>query len=100
MYYNDPEIPVTDLCAFLGALQRTGRPLVLFNEVLDRDLQTDRIFRQLQGTLLLSGTSGARKSALSHFVAWMNGLCCQVNVHDKYTAQDFDDDLRGVLRRA
>jgi len=76
-------------------------PLVLFNEVLDHVLRIDRIFRQPQGHLLLIGVSGAGKTTLSRFVAWMNGLSVvQVKVHRKYTAEDFDDDLRVVLRRA
>ncbi|XP_022096690.1 cytoplasmic dynein 1 heavy chain 1-like isoform X2 [Acanthaster planci] len=76
-------------------------PLVLFNEVLDHVLRIDRIFRQPQGHLLLIGVSGAGKTTLSRFVAWMNGLSIvQVKVHNKYTADDFDEDLRGVLRRA
>ena len=56
-------------------------PLVLFDEVLDHVLRIDRIFRQPQGHLLLIGVSGAGKTTLSRFVAWMNGLsvfqvCC------------------------
>ncbi|RWS31185.1 Dynein heavy chain: cytoplasmic-like protein [Leptotrombidium deliense] len=76
-------------------------PLVLFNEVLDHVLRIDRIFRQPQGHLLLIGVSGAGKTTLSRFVAWMNGLSVfQIKVHNKYTALDFDDDLRSVLRRS
>ena len=48
--------------------------LVLFDEVLDHVLRIDRIFRQPQGHLLLIGVSGAGKTTLSRFVAWMNGL--------------------------
>ncbi|CAK8687664.1 unnamed protein product [Clavelina lepadiformis] len=76
-------------------------PLVLFNEVLDNALRIDRIFRQPQGHLLLIGVSGSGKTTLSRFVAWMNGLTVfQVKVHRKYTATDFDEDLRTVLRRS
>ncbi|XP_071963522.1 cytoplasmic dynein 1 heavy chain 1-like [Antedon mediterranea] len=76
-------------------------PLVLFNEVLDHVLRIDRIFKQPQGHLLLIGVSGAGKTTLSRFVAWMNGLSIvQVKVHRKYTADDFDEDLRVVLRRS
>ncbi|XP_074612492.1 cytoplasmic dynein 1 heavy chain 1-like isoform X2 [Acropora palmata] len=76
-------------------------PLVLFNEVLDHVLRIDRIFRQPQGHLLLIGVSGAGKTTLSRFVAWMNGLSVfQVKIHRKYLAADFDEDLRSVLRRA
>ncbi|TNN61008.1 Cytoplasmic dynein 1 heavy chain 1 [Liparis tanakae] len=60
-------------------------PLVLFNE----------------GHLLLIGVSGAGKTTLSRFVAWMNGLSVyQIKVHRKYTGEDFDEDLRTVLRRS
>ncbi|XP_047110794.1 dynein heavy chain, cytoplasmic isoform X3 [Schistocerca piceifrons] len=76
-------------------------PLVLFDEVLDHVLRIDRIFRQPQGHLLLIGVSGAGKTTLSRFVAWMNGLSIfQIKVHNKYTGEDFDEDLRAVLRRA
>ncbi|CAG0913348.1 unnamed protein product [Notodromas monacha] len=76
-------------------------PLVLFNEVLDHVLRIDRIFRQPQGHVLLIGVSGAGKTTLSRFVAWMNGISIfQVKVHNRYTAEDFDEDLRTVLRRA
>ncbi|XP_052274955.1 cytoplasmic dynein 1 heavy chain 1-like isoform X3 [Dreissena polymorpha] len=76
-------------------------PLVLFDEVLDHVLRIDRIFRQPQGHVLLIGVSGAGKTTLSRFVAWMNGLSVyQIKVHNKYTAFDFDEDLRTVLRRS
>ncbi|KAI0828245.1 dynein heavy chain [Trametes gibbosa] len=76
-------------------------PLVLFNDVLDHVLRIDRVFRQVQGHLLLIGVSGSGKTTLSRFVAWMNGLSIfQIKVHNKYTGDDFDEDLRTVLRRA
>ncbi|EIW66046.1 hypothetical protein TREMEDRAFT_35527 [Tremella mesenterica DSM 1558] len=76
-------------------------PLVLFNDVLDHVLRIDRVFRQIQGHLLLIGVSGGGKTTLSRFVAWMNGLSIfQIKVSNKYTGADFDEDLRTVLRRA
>nr|CAB3240292.1 cytoplasmic dynein 1 heavy chain 1 [Phallusia mammillata] len=76
-------------------------PLVLFNEVLDNVLRIDRIFRQPQGHLLLIGVSGSGKTTLSRFVAWMNGLkVFQIKVHRKYSAMEFDEDLRTVLRKS
>ncbi|KKA28538.1 hypothetical protein TD95_002241 [Thielaviopsis punctulata] len=75
-------------------------PLILFNDVLEHVLRIDRVFRQPQGHLILIGVSGSGKTTLSRFVAWMNGLkVFQIKVHGKYTAEDFDDDLRDVLRR-
>lgn len=76
-------------------------PLILFNDVLDHVLRIDRVFRQPQGHLILIGVSGSGKTTLSRFVAWMNGLkVFQIKVHGRYSAEDFDDDLRDVLRRA
>ena len=75
--------------------------LVLFDEVLDNLLRIDRVLRQVQGHLLLIGVSGSGKTTLSRFVAWMNGFTLfQVKVHNKYTAADFDEDLRSVIRRS
>ncbi|EDQ85850.1 uncharacterized protein MONBRDRAFT_11532 [Monosiga brevicollis MX1] len=75
--------------------------LVLFDEVLDHVLRIDRVFRQNQGHILMIGMSGAGKTTLSRFVAWMNGLTVfQVKVHNQYGADEFDEDLRNVLRRA
>ncbi|KAJ2400555.1 dynein heavy chain, partial [Coemansia sp. RSA 2559] len=76
-------------------------PLVLFNDVLDHVLRIDRVFRQHQGHALLIGVSGAGKTTLARFVAWMNGLSVyQIKAHNRYRASDFDDDLRTVLRRS
>lgn len=76
-------------------------PLVLFNEVLDHILRIDRVFRQSQGHALLIGVSGGGKTVLSRFVAWMNGLSIfTIKVNNRYKAQDFDEDLRHVMRRA
>ncbi|KAK5121795.1 hypothetical protein LTR85_004670 [Meristemomyces frigidus] len=75
-------------------------PLVLFNDVLEHVLRIDRVFRQPQGHLILIGVSGSGKTTLSRFVAWMNGLSVfQIKVHGNYSSEDFDDDLRHVLRR-
>ena len=74
-------------------------PLVLFNDLLDHALRIDRVFKQPQGHLILIGVSGSGKTTLSRFVAWMNGLTIfQIKVHGRYSSDDFDEDLRGVLR--
>ena len=75
--------------------------LVVFDEVLDHILRIDRVFRQPQGHALLIGVSGGGKTVLSRFVAWMNGFSIfTIKVNNRYTAKDFDDDLRHVMRRA
>ncbi|ORY81439.1 dynein heavy chain, cytosolic [Protomyces lactucae-debilis] len=74
--------------------------LVLYDDAIDHVLRIDRVFRQPQGHLILIGLSGSGKTTLARFVAWMNGMkTFQIKVHGKYTAEDFDDDLRHVLRR-
>lgn len=41
-----------------------------------------------------------RKTVLSKFVSWMNGLqIFQIKVHSRYGIDDFNDDLRTVMRR-
>ena len=75
--------------------------LVIFDEVLDHILRIDRVLRQPLGHLLLVGASGAGKTILSKFVAWMNGMSVfQIKVHKYYTGKEFDKDLRSVLIRA
>ena len=80
--------------------EEVDTPIILFNDVLEHVLRIDRVFRQPQGHLILIGVSGSGKTTLSRFVAWMNGLrVFQIKVHGKYSGEDFDDDLRDVLRR-
>ena len=46
------------------------------------------------------GDSGAGKTVLSKFVSWMNGLnIFQIKAHSRYGIEDFNEDLRGVMRR-
>ena len=74
--------------------------LVVFDEVLEHVLRIDRVLRQPLGHLLLVGESGAGKTVLSKFCAWMTGLSVfQIKVTRKYTIESFDEDLRIVMRR-
>ncbi|KAH3764595.1 cytoplasmic dynein heavy chain [Pelomyxa schiedti] len=75
--------------------------LVLFAEVLEHILRIDRILHMPQGHALLIGVSGGGKTVLSKFVAWKNGMSLfSIKVNNKYKAEDFDNDLRLVLKRA
>jgi dynein heavy chain 1 len=75
-------------------------PLVIFDEVLEHILRIDRVLRQPMGHCLLVGDSGAGKTVLSKFVSWMNGLSIfQIKAHSKYDLNDFNEDLRSVMRR-
>lgn len=75
-------------------------PLVVFDEVLEHVLRIDRVLRQPMGHVLLAGDSGAGKTVLSKFVSWMNGLTIfQIKAHSRYSMDDFNEDLRTVMRR-
>uniref|UniRef100_A0A7S1Y8A3 AAA+ ATPase domain-containing protein n=1 Tax=Grammatophora oceanica TaxID=210454 RepID=A0A7S1Y8A3_9STRA len=74
--------------------------LVVFDEVLQHVLRLDRVLRQPMGHCLLVGDSGAGKTVLSKFVSWMNGLSIfQIKAHSRYGIEDFNEDLRAVMRR-
>eukprot|EP00559_Dactyliosolen_fragilissimus_P007927 CAMPEP_0184869058 /NCGR_PEP_ID=MMETSP0580-20130426/32666_1 /TAXON_ID=1118495 /ORGANISM="Dactyliosolen fragilissimus" /LENGTH=2586 /DNA_ID=CAMNT_0027370293 /DNA_START=1 /DNA_END=7761 /DNA_ORIENTATION=+ len=95
-----------DLKSFLSARLKVFReeeldvPLVFFDEVLDHVLRIDRILRQPMGHCLLVGESGSGKTVLSKFVSWLNGLSIfQIKAHSKYGLDDFNEDLRSVMRR-
>jgi dynein heavy chain 1 len=49
-------------------------PLVVFDQMLDHILRIDRVLRQPLGHVLLLGASGAGKTVMTRFVAWLNGL--------------------------
>ena len=51
--------------------------------------------------MLLVGASGVGKTTLSRFVSWMNGLSVyRINAGRNYSINDFDDNLRTVMKRA
>ena len=63
-------------------------------------MQIDRVLRQPMGHCLLVGDSGAGKTVFSKFVSWMNGLSIfQIKAHSRYSLDDFNEDLRGLMRR-
>lgn len=52
------------------------------------------------GHCLLVGDSGTGKTVLSKFVSWMNGLSIfQIKAHSRYDLEDFNEDLRCIMRR-
>ncbi|PWN18755.1 cytoplasmic dynein heavy chain 1 [Microstroma glucosiphilum] len=75
--------------------------LVLHDSVLDVATCIDRVLRQRQGHVLLIGVSGSGRATLTRFVSWMNGLgVFTIASSNKYSMADFNEDLKGVLRRA
>ena len=74
--------------------------LVIFDDVMEHVLRIDNVLRHPLGHILLVGESGAGKTVLTRFVAWMNGLSVfQIKANSKYTIDNFDEDLRVLLRR-
>ncbi len=75
-------------------------PLVIFDDVLEHVLRIDNVLRHPMGHLLLVGDAGVGKTVLSRFVSWMNGLSIfQIKANNRYTIENFDEDLRGLLKR-
>ena len=75
--------------------------LVVFDGVLDHVLRIDRVLKQPSGHAVLAGASGAGKTVLSRFTAWINGLSIfQIKIHKKYGLDEFDEDLRGIMKRS
>ena len=75
-------------------------PLVIFDDVLEHVLRIDNVLRHPMGHLLLVGESGVGKTVLSRFVSWMNGLkIFQIKANSRYSIENFDEDLRVLLRR-
>lgn len=75
-------------------------PLVIFDDVLEHVLRIDNVLRHPMGHLLLVGDAGVGKTVLSRFVSWMNGLSIfQIKANNRYTIENFDEDLRNLLRR-
>jgi hypothetical protein len=75
-------------------------PLVVFDDFLEHALRIDNVLRHPFGHCLLAGESGVGKTVLSRFVSWINGLkVFQIKADSKYSIQQFDDDLRSLLRR-
>ncbi len=76
-------------------------PLVIFDDVLEHILRIDRVLKQPIGHLLLVGSSGVGKTTLSRFVAWMNNLTVfQIKAGRNYSVEDFDNDLRAIMKRS
>ena len=75
--------------------------LVVFDEVLEHIVKIDRVLRQPIGHLLLVGASGVGKTTLSRFVSWINGLeVFQIKAGRKYSLENFEEDLRKVMKKA
>ncbi|KAG5479644.1 hypothetical protein CUR178_03406 [Leishmania enriettii] len=75
--------------------------LVLYDAMIDHVVRIDRVLRQPLGHLLIAGSSGVGKTALTKLVAWMRGFSTfALMLHRGYNLNDFEHDLRGVLRRA
>mgnify|MGYP001611668798 CR=1 FL=1 len=75
--------------------------IVVFDAVVEHVVRLHRVLRQPLGHLLLVGASGVGKTVLAKFVSWLGGMTpFQIKVHRHYTLQDFEEDLRVVMRRA
>ncbi|KPI89424.1 putative dynein heavy chain cytosolic [Leptomonas seymouri] len=75
--------------------------LVIYDNMIDHVVRIDRVLRQPLGHLLIVGSSGVGKTVLTKLVAWMRGFTTfTLMVHRNYDLDDFENDLRAVLRRS
>lgn len=68
-------------------------PLVLFNDVLDHVLRIDRVFRQIQGHLLLIGVSGSGK--VSNFMSYPS-LIVTISLDNALPFRSLDERLEHI----
>ncbi len=89
----------------------SGRGAASLDDALDQFAVTDDVLKHLAriervlslplGHAVLMGVPGTGKKTLARFAAWMIGATVfQVRSHASYTAQDFANDIRNVLRQA
>jgi dynein heavy chain 1 len=95
-----------DLSSFISARlnvfyeEELDVPLVVFDDVLEHVLRIDNVLRHPMGHMLLVGESGVGKTVLTRFVAWINGLSVfQIKANRNYSLEQFDEDLRILMRR-
>lgn len=80
--------------------EELDKEIYLHDEALEHILRIDRVLKQPQGHLLLIGVSGIGRTTLTKFVSWMNGITfIQLHTFNGYTSQNFDDELKSILRR-
>jgi dynein heavy chain 1, cytosolic len=81
--------------------EETVGNLVIYDSMIDHVVRIDRVLRQPLGHLLIAGSSGVGKTVLTKLVAWMRGFTTfTLMVHRSYDLDDFESDLRAVLRRS
>uniref|UniRef100_A0AC34GAY5 Dynein heavy chain AAA module D4 domain-containing protein n=1 Tax=Panagrolaimus sp. ES5 TaxID=591445 RepID=A0AC34GAY5_9BILA len=77
---------------------RTTASSLIFDQMIEHILRINRIHRQLQGHLKISGSG---KTTFLRFVVWINGIpVFQLKVHSGYTGAHLDEDIRHVLCQA
>uniref|UniRef100_A0AC34G973 Dynein heavy chain AAA module D4 domain-containing protein n=1 Tax=Panagrolaimus sp. ES5 TaxID=591445 RepID=A0AC34G973_9BILA len=77
---------------------RTPSSSLIFDQMTEHILRIDRIHRQPQGHLMISGSG---KTTFLRFVAWINGIpVFQLKVHSGYTGAHLDKDIHHGLCQA
>lgn len=73
--------------------------MVFFDEAIDLFCRLERVFSQPECHAFLIGLSGTGKVRIPYFVAWTLGMrVFRLCVHKDYGSNDFDIDIRKVLR--
>ncbi|OHT04933.1 Dynein heavy chain, cytoplasmic [Tritrichomonas foetus] len=81
--------------------ENNGSGLVFFDECIELITHIERRLAVPGGHTLLVGLSGTGKALLPSFVAWYREMpVFRLRVHKEYTLNDFDSDLRKILKAA
>ncbi|KAF8280778.1 dynein heavy chain, cytosolic [Trypanosoma cruzi] len=74
--------------------------LVVYDAMIDHVTRINRVLQQPLGHMLIAGSSGVGKTIIARLVAWMNGMTAvRLGVHRNYQLDDYERDLRDILRR-
>ena len=87
--------------ASFAAAEGMDRPVVMFEAAIDALLNMCSTLRTPLGHLMLLGPPGSGRALLSRLAAHVCGLrLVRINAHRRYTAANFEEDLRDMLLEA
>ena len=79
--------------------ENISNELVFFDEAVEEYCRIERRLSEPGGHMLLVGQSGTGKIQMTNFAAWCLEIpVFRLRIHKEYTVQDFDADIRKILK--